>query len=112
MNYKISLGPSFKSSLKKLKRFRHVKDDIREAIKTIQKNPALGVVVPGGHGARKLRVPNSDIPRGKSGGYRLYYLVEEQPDPVIYPIFVFSKSDQSDISARELKRLIQELQQD
>lgn len=109
MNYSVVLAPSFKRSVKKLKRFPHVKDDVRVAIKTLLERPRIGVVIPGGHGMRKLRVFNSDLTRGKSGGYRLIYHVEDQPTPTIYLLLLYSKSDRSDVTRRELEQLIREL---
>jgi hypothetical protein len=69
----------------------------------------LGVVIPGGSGVRKLRVRNSDLGKGKSGGYRLLYYVEDHPIPTIYLLFLYAKSDREDVTRRELKQLLEEL---
>ncbi len=66
MNYSVVLTRSFKRSVKRLeKRFRHVKNDVRIAIQVLLQSPRLGVVVPGTSGMRKLRVRNTDLPKGK-----------------------------------------------
>ncbi|RLT34348.1 MAG: hypothetical protein DWI57_16710 [Chloroflexi bacterium] len=69
----------------------------------------MGDVIPGGFGVRKLRISNSDIAKGKSSGYRLLYLVEDEPEPVLYILLLYFKSDRSDVSVAELQQLLKEL---
>lgn len=49
------------------------------AIDLIAANPAAGDIIPGGGGARKVRVPGRG--KGKSGGYRVltYYMTDDEP---------------------------------
>jgi mRNA-degrading endonuclease RelE of RelBE toxin-antitoxin system len=111
MSYRVVLGPSFKRCLKKLeKRFPHVKDDVRSAIEVLQDDPRHGAVLRGGHGTRKFRIPNQDAQRGGSGGYRLIYTVEEQPEQRICLLLLYSKSDQADVHGKEIQRLLEELE--
>ncbi len=110
MSYNLVLTPSFKHSVRKLKkRFRRVKDDVGVAIQVLLQAPRLGVVIPGGSGVRKLRVRNTDLSKGKRGGYRLLYYVEDQPVPTIYLLLLYAKSDREDVTRRELKQLLDEL---
>jgi mRNA-degrading endonuclease RelE of RelBE toxin-antitoxin system len=110
MSYKIVLALSFKQSLKKLnKRYRRVKDDTRTAIQVLLQTPKLGVVIPGGSGIRKLRVRNTDLPKGKSGGYRLLYYVVDEPNSTIYLLLLYAKSDRADVTRNELEALLDEL---
>jgi len=110
MSYDIVLASSFKRSVKQLaRRFRHVKDDVRLAVQVLLQSPTLGVTIPGSSGVRKLRVRNTDLPRGKSGGYRLLYWVQEQPTAAIYLLLLYSKSDRDDVTRQELQKLLQEL---
>jgi mRNA-degrading endonuclease RelE of RelBE toxin-antitoxin system len=110
MSYNVVLTRPFKHSVERLiKRFRHVKDDIHLAVETLLQNPRLGVPIPGGSGIRKLRVPNSDLTKGKSGGYRLLYYVQDQPSPLLYLLLLYAKSDQEDVTRQELQRLLGEL---
>ena len=110
MSYNIVLTPSFKRSTKRLKkRFRHVTDDVRTAVRVLLQTPRLGVVIRGGSGVRKLRVRNTDLPKGKSGDYRLLYTVEDQPTPTIYLLLLYAKSDQEDVTRHELRELLDEL---
>ena len=110
MSCNLVLTPSFKHSVRKLKkRFRHVKDDMDVAIRVLLQTPRLGVVIPGGSGVRKLRVRNTDLGKGKRGSYRLLYYVEDQPVPTIYLLLLYAKSDREDVTRRELKQLLDEL---
>ena len=80
MSYKVVLTHSFKQSVKRLgKHFRRVKDDVRAAIEVLERIPQLGAQIPGGDEVRKLRVANSDLTKGKSGGYRLLYKLTDPP---------------------------------
>jgi hypothetical protein len=51
-----------------------------------------------------LRVRNSDIQKGKSGGYRLIYYVKTSTAIVL--LTIYSKSEQEDIAAEELLEII------
>ena len=113
MSYNVVLTSSFKHSVRQLKkRFRHVKDDVGVAVRVLLQTPRLGVVIPGGSGVRKLRVRNTDLGKGKRGGYRLLYYVEDQPVPTIYLLLLYAKSDREDVTRRELKQLLDELEEE
>jgi mRNA-degrading endonuclease RelE of RelBE toxin-antitoxin system len=110
MSYRIVFATSFRRSVKRLeKRFGHVKDDVRVAIQQLLQDPRRGVVIPGGSGARKHRMLNTDLGKGKSGGYRLIYCVEDQPTPTIYLLLLYAKSDRDDVTRRELEQLLDAL---
>lgn len=110
MSYSVVLTRSFQHSVKQLeKRFRRVKDDVRVAIQVLLQTPRLGVIIPGSSGVRKLRVRNADLGKGKRGGYRLLYYVEDQPIPTIYLLLLYAKSDREGVTRRELKQLLDEL---
>lgn len=110
MSYKVVLTQSFKQSVKRLgKRFRHVKDDVRVAIESLERIPQLGSQIPGGDEVRKLRVANSDLTKGKSGGYRLLYKLTELPEPTLYLLLLYAKSDQEDVTRDELRQLLDDL---
>jgi mRNA-degrading endonuclease RelE of RelBE toxin-antitoxin system len=110
MDYQVVLARSFKHSLKKLKkRYNNVNNDIRAEVQELLKNPNTGVVIRGGGGVRKTRVRNTDSAKGKSGGYRLLYYVENKPIPTIYLLLLYAKSDQDDVTRNELEQLLAEL---
>lgn len=110
MKYDVIFASSFKRSLKRLeKRFRSVKKDVKIAIEVLLENPELGAEIQGGSGVRKLRVKNSDLKRGKSGGYRLIYCIDDEKQNKMCLLLLYAKSDQEDISEKELKKLIEEM---
>ena len=110
MPYNVQLTSSFKRSVKKLKRrYPHIQDDIREGIEVLLHTPQLGVIVSGSGGIRKVRLANRDARRGKSGGYRLLYYLEDEETQALYLLLVYSKSDRENVTKRELKQLLDEI---
>jgi mRNA-degrading endonuclease RelE of RelBE toxin-antitoxin system len=110
MSYEIVLSPTFKESVRRLeRRFPHVKADVSAGIRVLQDNPRTGAVIPNGHGTRKLRLPSSDMRRGKSGGFRLIHLVEDEPSPRIYLLLLYAKSDRETVGPAEIGRLLGEI---
>jgi mRNA-degrading endonuclease RelE of RelBE toxin-antitoxin system len=110
VSYKVVLPRSFKKCVKRLKkRYPQVNNDVTLVIRELVEAPKLGVVIPGGSGARKIRVLNSDVKKGKRSGYRLIYYVQETPIPTLYPLLLYIKSDKADASRSELATLLDEL---
>jgi hypothetical protein len=72
-------------------------------------DPNRGDIVKGTHGVRKARVADPLSSRGKSGSYRYMYLYLEHAGR-IHLLYLFSKSDQSDLSPDQ-KRVIGALSQ-
>ncbi|RLC89948.1 MAG: type II toxin-antitoxin system RelE/ParE family toxin [Chloroflexi bacterium] len=112
MSYSVYLPDSFKRSLKRLtRRFPRVRQDVSAAIEEILRVPSLGIVIPGSGGVRKLRVRSTDLERGKSGGFRLLYIV--LPDrELICPLLIYAKSDWEDVTRRELRALLADLKRE
>jgi mRNA-degrading endonuclease RelE of RelBE toxin-antitoxin system len=52
----------------------------------------------------KVRIKNSDIAKGKSGGYRVIYYVKTSEWVVL--ITIYAKTEQSDISPEIIKQII------
>jgi mRNA-degrading endonuclease RelE of RelBE toxin-antitoxin system len=110
MSYEIVFGQTFKENVRRLgRRFPHVKADVGAGIRVLMNNPRAGVVIPQGHGARKLRLLSSDLRTGKRGGFRLIYLVEDEPSPRIYLLLLYAKPDRETVSAAEIERLLAEI---
>jgi mRNA-degrading endonuclease RelE of RelBE toxin-antitoxin system len=108
--YDIVLGPAFIRCIKVLKkRFPSVKRDVELAIEILLENPAIGSVIPGASGVQKLRVRNSDLSQGKSGGYRLFYYFEDHQSQRLYFLLLYAKSDRETVSLREIQALIEDL---
>lgn len=107
---RVKFPPYFKRRLKALaKRYRSIKKDIQPIIDELEKGNLVGDQIPGlSIAAFKVRARNSDIPIGKRGGYRLIYKVEtlESLD-CIFLVTIYAKSDQTDISAKEIEEVAQ-----
>jgi mRNA-degrading endonuclease RelE of RelBE toxin-antitoxin system len=54
----------------------------------------------------KVRVKNSDIQKGKSGGYRLIYYVKIEETVVL--LNVYTKSEQANISNQQIINIIKD----
>lgn len=67
-------------------------------------NPALGDVIKGTNGARKGRVGNPKRKSGKRGGFRFIYLYPAKAER-IYPLYIYSKKEKSDLSPAQAKEL-------
>ncbi len=82
-------------------------NDIQPIIEQLQQGEILGDRIPKiGYEVFKLRVRNSDIKKGKSGGYRLIYYVKT-PKGIIL-LTIYSKSNQADITADDIQSIIAE----
>ncbi len=105
---RIRFSPRFTQDFKQLqKRYRHVSDDLRSLLDQLRHAETPGDQIQNiGYTVYKVRIKNSDAQRGKSGGYRaVYYL--EMADQVVM-VTLYSKSDQSDIPAETLRRIIED----
>jgi mRNA-degrading endonuclease RelE of RelBE toxin-antitoxin system len=112
MSYSVYLPSSFKRSLKQLtRRFPHIRADISAAIEELLRLPMLGAVIPDGGGVRKLRVRSANLKRGKSGGLRLLYIVLSDRE-LICPLLIYAKSDQEDVTRRQVRALLTDLKQE
>ena len=105
MSYKIETIPRFEKDVKKLKKkFPKIKNDLLEFINELSLNPEIGIKL--GENIFKVRVPNSSIPTGKSGGFRIitYY----KTDDILYLVTIYSKTEQDNILTEKLKKIVQE----
>lgn len=53
---------------------------------------------------------NSDVQKGKSGGYRLIYYVKTSTKIIL--ITIYSKSEHEDIAAAEIQQILTEFEQE
>lgn len=96
----------FKRRLKALaKRYRQIQTDIQPIIDELQTGNMVGDQISGTNATVfKVRAKNSDIPVGKSGGYRVIYQVIS-PDEILL-LLIYAKSDQADVSVGEIETAI------
>jgi mRNA-degrading endonuclease RelE of RelBE toxin-antitoxin system len=108
----IQASGNFRQDLKLLaKRYRSIRQDIQPIIQQLQAGEFPGNQVPGvGYTIFKVRVKNSAIQKGKSGGYRLIYYLKTG-DRIIL-ITIYSKSDQGDIAVNEIRALVSEYERE
>ena len=111
MNYQIKTIKSFEKAVRNLsKKFREIKKDIKEASCLLEENPFIGVPIPGYEGALwKLRVTNTSAKRGKQGGFRIVYLVNEVTEHC-YLLIIYSKTDKTDVTYEEVENLLKALE--
>jgi len=104
----VEYTPEFKRNLRALaKKYWHIRSDVQPVIDRLQACEVIGDRVPGTHYAIfKVRVHNSDIQKGKRSGYRLIYHLKT-PTSIIL-VTIYSKLDQSDISARQIRHILKE----
>jgi len=51
-----------------------------------------------------VRAKNSNIQKGKSGGYRIIYLLESETSILL--LTIYSKSEQEDITTEQIKSIL------
>ncbi|MGG0667653.1 hypothetical protein ABE073_03900 [Lederbergia citrisecunda] len=83
-----------------------------ESSSSIEDLKSLGDHIPGyklnGDRVYKSRMENPDANKSARAGFRIiWFLVTKEND--IYPLTIYSKSDQEDISKKEVSRLIRAL---
>jgi mRNA-degrading endonuclease RelE of RelBE toxin-antitoxin system len=62
-----------------------------------------------GYTVFKLRVRNSDIQKGKSGGYRLIYYVKTATAIIL--LTIYTKSEQVDMAVKDIQSIITDYEQ-
>jgi len=105
MNFKIETIPRFEKDIKKLKKkFPKIKNDLVEFVNILSSNPESGINL--GANIFKIRIPNSSIPTGKSGGFKVitYY----KRDDILYLVTIYSKSEQDNILTDKLRQIVKE----
>ncbi|MGL4608958.1 MAG: type II toxin-antitoxin system RelE/ParE family toxin [Trueperaceae bacterium] len=79
-----------------------------EALRQLQIELTLdlekGKLIKGGGGLRKIRVADSHRGKGKRGGLRVIYYLQQRDD-VLYLVFVYSKDVSEDLTPKEMKIL-------
>jgi mRNA-degrading endonuclease RelE of RelBE toxin-antitoxin system len=105
---RVTFTHEFKRNVRTLsKKYHHLRSDVQPIIDQLEMGQFIGDRIPGTtYVVFKVRVRNRDIQKGKSSGYGLIYQVES-PESVIL-ITIYSKLDQGDISANQIRRILAE----
>lgn len=107
----VEASPTFNRNLRTLtKKYRRIRDDIQPIIEELQKGQLPGDQIPGiGYAVFKLRVRNSHVQKGKSGGYRLVYYVKTEAGIIL--LTIYTKSEKVDITSEEIQAIIESYEQ-
>ncbi len=108
MPTRVDTHPRFRKRTRRLRRrFPSIHIDIRALILRLRNNERPGQLVPRvGYTVYKVRLPNRAARRGKSGGFRVIYYV--QFSDAVTLLTIYSKTEETDISLREIQQLAQE----
>lgn len=106
MTRRIEATPTFEKNLKRLaQRYRRIREDLEPILDALAAGQTLGDRIQGAQAVvYKVRVPNSDTRKGKSGGYRMIYYLPSDVATVL--LTIYSKTDQADIPADEIVRIL------
>jgi mRNA-degrading endonuclease RelE of RelBE toxin-antitoxin system len=106
MSIKVVESAKFAKDVKNLKkRYRAIEVDIEPLITQLEAGETPGDMVTGNkYPVYKVRVKNSDIKKGQSGGYRVIYYIQTLESILLTTIY--SKSDRANISNEEIEIII------
>jgi len=103
MSLTIHPTPEFTKSVKKLfKCYKQIAKDLVILEKELLNNPEACIDI--GHHCYKLRLANSSVPTGKSGGFRVIYFLRKGEK--IYLLTIYSKSDLENLDENKLIDII------
>lgn len=107
MKYEVVTIPHFDRLFKKLaKKYPSLKDDLTQLIKILSAEPKTGVSL--GNDCYKIRMAITSKSKGKSGGGRVITHVKINKSRV-FLLSVYDKSEQEDISDKQLAQLLKTL---
>jgi len=104
MNLNIIRLENFTKEAKRLyKKYKKLPDDLQALVQELNQNPRVGIDLEAN--CYKIRLANSSIPTGKSGGFRVvYYYYNGDLD--LYLLSIFSKRDMENISDNKIVELL------
>lgn len=104
MSFNVLTTEPFERKSKRLaKKYKSLSEDLLVVINQLSSNPTLGT--PLGKDTYKIRVAIASKGKGKSGGARIITYVKIVKKTV-YLLDIYDKSEESTISAKELKILV------
>ena len=110
MNYQYLTTEAFDRQTRKLSRkYRNIHLDITAFQKDFDAGRVRGMPIPGLEGkVYKIRVKSTDMKRGKRGGFRIiYYLQEEE---LVVLLTIYAKVEREDIPVKEIQEILDELE--
>ncbi|WP_016952566.1 type II toxin-antitoxin system RelE/ParE family toxin [Anabaena sp. PCC 7108] len=108
----ITLTPRFQRDLRELaKRYRSIRSDIQPLIDQLQAGETPGDRIAGiKYQVFKVRIKNSNIQKGKSGGYRVIFYLKNAQGIILTTIY--SKSDLTDVSNEIIEQAIAQYEEE
>jgi mRNA-degrading endonuclease RelE of RelBE toxin-antitoxin system len=104
MCFRIIPTPEFEKQTKKLsKKYPALRQDLTILQELLLENPKAGT--PLGDNCYKIRLQNTSVKRGKSGGFRVIIFLLEG-DKIIRLLAIYSKSEKDNIPDEEIKRIL------
>ena len=110
LNIRIEISRFFVKALKYLqKKYPHITEDVQSLIGQLEQGDTPGDQMPSvQYRVYKVRLSSSDQAKGKRGGYRIIYYVKTADR--IFLITIYAKAQQTDMSASEIRRMIDEIE--
>ena len=108
----ISYTQEFRKQAKRLaKKYRSLAEDLQAFVDELSQNPNMGKDL--GSGVRKIRMAVKSKEKGKSGGMRVitFNVIVDQTDTEITLLTVYDKSEKESISDKEIKMLLESIEQ-
>jgi mRNA-degrading endonuclease RelE of RelBE toxin-antitoxin system len=107
----VDASPTFNRNIRILvKKYRNIRSDIQPVVNQLKRGELPGEEISGiGFEVFKVRVRNSDVQKGKSGGYRLIYYLKTETSIIL--LTIYTKSEQADVAADIVRGIIAEYEQ-
>jgi|ERR1019366_1386518 mRNA-degrading endonuclease RelE of RelBE toxin-antitoxin system len=107
MSYNIIATTRFKKELKRLsKKYHSIKFEYVELLDNLENDPTMGISI--GSNCYKIRLSIASKGKGRSGGARVITYVYVA-DTTVFLLSIYDKSEQSNISDKELQNLMKEI---
>lgn len=107
MTYKIDAIHYFEKKLKKMNhKYPRIAEDYRDLLDELEKDPFVGDRLRGCIGpVFKIRMASRDMQKGKSGGFRVIYLIKADSFQV-FLITLYSKGERENIHVKEINEIL------
>ena len=108
MSWKIQPTKAFKKKAKiLLKKYRNIGQDLSGLQEELLSNPKSGNAIPNFENkVWKVRMGSVDMKVGKSGGFRIYYHLDEE-DKTISLLYIHTKEEMESIPINQLKDMVE-----
>lgn len=106
MNLNIKTLSTFDKNVKSLfKKYKQLPNDLKTLKLELLKDPKSGIEL--GNGCYKIRLANSSVPTGKSGGFRvIYYYIDTNNN--LYLMCMYSKSELENIDDKVILDILKQ----